>query len=207
MSTDAPHGRTNVTALLFGDLDRVEPPVAQPDGDAAELTEGVLHVFEKPSMLLDEIFGAEHTPLLLVARQNEDHLALSLTVTTGEREHGGDQNRHPSLHVERTSPPYLAVDQIASERRMCPLTRLSGHDIDVAIKQERRSASAAGDPSDEIWATLILRQELRLDTTRPENVGDELETSALVTRRIRRIELDQLTKQPCWIGDNTRLFV
>ena len=61
----------------------------------------------------------------------------------GDAHQRREEHRDAALHVERASPPHLAVDQVAAERRMSPLARVGRNDVDVAV-QEQAAARPLG---------------------------------------------------------------
>ena len=133
----------NETALLLGDLDRIERPSSGPLGESAELAERVADAVEVIGVLLDEVLRTELAACLLVAREREDQIARRLEPLGRDTKEGAEHHRDAALHVEGAPTPDLAVDELGVERRMCPLSRIRRHDVEVAVEQERRRRASA----------------------------------------------------------------
>ena len=67
----------------------------------------------------------------------------------------------PRLHVECAPAPDDAVDDLGRERRMRPLLARGGHDVDVAVEQQRRAAARAWQPRDEVRTLGVARVAAR----------------------------------------------
>ena len=95
-------------------------------------------------MLIDEIRGTDIAPGFLVAQQCEDDVAGWLEPFRNRAEEGGDEHRDAAFHVEGAPAPYVAIDQLAGERRVGPLLPVRGNDVDVAVEQKRRRVAPTG---------------------------------------------------------------
>src|SRR3954452_3738015 len=78
---------------------------------------------------------------------------------------------------------------------MPPLVWSSGHDIYVPVEQQRRSLPFASGTGGQVRAFGISSQESGFDGALFEGPRDELETGALVARRIGRVEPNQLPEE------------
>ena len=114
-------------------------------------------------MLVDEEPRAVLAPALLVARQHEDDVACWRLAVARHSEHGRDEHRHAALHVERAATPDLAVDELAGERRMAPLSGFGGNDVYVAVEEKRRCVPPSWDSRDKVRPAGVTSEESRLD--------------------------------------------
>src|SRR3954468_3063515 len=78
---------------------------------------------------------------------------------------------------------------------MPPLVCTRGHHIYVAVEEQRRSLPLAGETGDQVRAFGVSSQESGFDGALFEGPRDELETGALVARRIGRVEPNQLPEE------------
>jgi hypothetical protein len=65
----------------------------------------------------------------------------------------------------------------------------------VAVEEERRAAVPTAEPCDEVRAIGVAGVELALDTGLGKQGLDVLDARALVARRVRRVEPDEVAEQ------------
>jgi len=106
-----------------------------------------------------------------------------------------DEHRDAALHVERAAAPDDAVDELGAERRVRPLLPCGLDDVDVAVEQERRRVTGAGDACDEVRARVVAREDARLDAGVVEQLPHVGDARAFVAGRIRRVEPDQVAQE------------
>ena len=98
-----------------------------------------------------EVLGAEHHALLVDERGEHDATGERAGVghLLGGEEHGG----HAGLHVGRAPPVQPAVDDLGAERIDRPRAGVAlGHDVGVALEQQRGAGPAAVDRRRSRWA-------------------------------------------------------
>ena len=78
---------------------------------------------------------------------------------------------------------------------MSPLARVGRDHVHVAIEEERRRFSSAGDARDKVGPLGLEREVAMLDSGLLEQAADELDAGSLIARRIRRVEPDQRLEQ------------
>ena len=183
--------RADQTALFLGHLDRNEPAVAVPQRVAAELAQGMPHALEQIGVLLDEELHPGATAGLLVGGQRENDVAGRRGVGRGDAHQRRQENRDSTLHVEGASPPHLAVDQFAAERRMSPLARVGRNDVNVAVQEQRRSVPSTRDSCHEVGSRLLQREVPMVDSGLLEQPSGELDAGLFVARGARGVEPDQ----------------
>ncbi len=169
------HRRADQATLLLRDLDRDEPPAALPQRVAAELTQGVAYAAEQVCVLFDKELHAGVAARFLVAREREDDVAGGTGLRRRRPHQRRKQHRHAALHVKGASPPDLAVDQIATERRMSPLARVRRNNVDMAVQEKRRRLAPT------------LRHERRgwVDRPRPPGTGAGFRRARVARLRTR----------------------
>ena len=159
----ASHRRADQATLFLRDLDRNEPPAALPQRVAAELTQGVAYAAEQVCVLFDKELHAGVAARFFVAREREDDVAGGRGLRRRRPHQRRKQHRHAALHVKGASPPDLAVDQIATERRMSPLARVRRNNVDMAVEEKRWRLAPTLDTSNEIGSLVLDRQVPVLD--------------------------------------------
>lgn len=178
--------------LPLGDLDHVEAASSQMHGRASDLAEREADAVKELRMLLDEEARPDLAEVLFVAQDREDDVAGQVVRACGGGDERGDHHRHARLHVESATAPDLAVDEPRLEGRVRPALAVGRNDIDVAVQEQRRRVPAAAQPTDEVRARRVERVRLGREAGRLEHVADVLDARALVARRVRRVEADQL---------------
>ena len=84
---------------------------------------------------------------------------------------------------------------------MRPLLSGGGHDVHVAVQEERRAAVLTAQPRDEIRPVGVARVQFALDSRFGEQALDVLDARPLVARRVRRVERDEVAQQLDRIGN------
>src|SRR5207248_2469932 len=92
-------------------------------------------------------------------------------------------------------PPDEAVRYLCTERRLRPPLAGGRHHVDMPIEDEWRAAVRPWVPCDEIRATGRTLVALGLDAVRAQQALDERDARLLVSRRVRRVEADQIAQQ------------
>ena len=90
---------------------------------------------EEFSVVFDEHFRAEPATLLLVAGKRQDHIATGRLDTVCGAKQCQNKHRHPALHIESSATPHLTLDKVSRKRRVIPIFRVSGHNIDMTVQQ------------------------------------------------------------------------
>ena len=178
-----PHAqRVEAAALVLDDL----PGALVHDHVAAHL---VGHVLAQP-------LGADRRARLLVARRDHQQLARGRPPPgAAERARGCDLARDLSLHVQRASPPYVAIAQLARPRVDAPLRGIREHRVDVAQITEPRPVRRAAQPGNEVRPLVAHSQQLALEPGRLELATQELLGRSLVAGRVDSVEPDQPLEQ------------
>jgi hypothetical protein len=74
-------------------------------------------------------------------------------------------------------------------------------DVDVAVEKERRAAARPRQACDEVRTLRIARVELALDACRGQQPADVLDALALGSRRVRRVEAEQVAQELDRVGE------
>lgn len=134
--------------------------------------------------------GAGVATRLLVANQGQDYVAGEaglLLVSADERvHHHGDA----AFHVQGAAPPDVVILQAALEGRDIPGLRGSGHDVDVAIKQQGRRIASAGQAAEHVETVGIFAHQLGGNAGIGEDIPAVSGACGFVAGRVGGIEAD-----------------
>ena len=108
--------------------------------------------------------------------------------------------RYLTLHVERAASPHLAVSQLSPEGIRRPLRCVGKDDIRVREEEQGRPVAGAPHARDEVRAFRDARIELALHPAVLEVVAEKLGCGRLVSRRIGRIDANELLQELCDLG-------
>ena len=74
---------------------------------------------------------------LFVRRRGKDHIAIKRHPLSLEQEKYHELGGDHIFHIQRTAPPYVAVNQCAGEGRMRPVFWFDGDDIGMPKQHQR----------------------------------------------------------------------
>src|SRR6185436_12786168 len=191
----AAHRRLQPADLLLAELDRVEALARDLLGDPTRLSKGMPDAGKELGMLLDEELRAVVAAVLLVAEDDENHVARQLELASRSTQERRDVHRDGAFHVDGAASPNFPCDQIAAERGPCPGLARGRHDVDVTLEEERPALSLAVETCDEIRASRIFCIEPALDPSLSEQAAHELDALRFVAGRVRRVEPDQTLEE------------
>jgi hypothetical protein len=184
-------GHDHLATALLRDHDRIEPSSLQVLRLTASFTNPVPHAGEQLRVRVDDPPGSEDASGLFVREHGEDQVARCAATGVGTQR-GVHQHGDAALHVERPTTPQIAVDDLAAERAMAPVLVDRSDDVDVALKQKRRSLAATFDAGNEIrpaWLALVARV---FDMGVGEEPLDQLDRKVLLARRVGGVQPDQI---------------
>ncbi len=133
---------------------------------------------------------------LLVGHHDQHQVAGRDEALPFQRRERDGRRRDLALHVERSPPPHLAVDEVARPRVAVPLGGIGEHGVRVGEEREGRTV-AARDPRDEVRAMRLQSIELALDSILREVVAQQLRGDRLVPRRVHRVEPEKPLQELC----------
>ncbi len=107
-------------------------------GVPADLADGFRRAGEQLGTVVDDVAGAEVSPVLLVREEGDDQVALGALVGAKDVLQRRDDHGVHVLHVDRAAPPQHSVANDAAERIDSPVGGIGGNDIGVAVHDERR---------------------------------------------------------------------
>lgn len=117
---------------------------------------------EQVGVLADEERGSLRAAGLLSTGGGEDEVARRRRGSPRGTQHGGQDHGQPTLHVQGSATPDVPVDELARERRVPPHAR-RGHDVGMAVQQERGSCTATRNAGDDVRALVVHRDDARLE--------------------------------------------
>ncbi len=190
----ATEARPRPADLLLGDHDRVERAARERHREAAELADRVADAFEQLRVLAHQEACAEVAAGLLVAQHAQDQIPGRAPPGGGRPHERGHHHRHAALHVERPAAPHEAVVLLAAERIVRPAPGRRNH-VDVPLHQQRRRGTLAGQARDQVGTLGVRGDDPGLTAEAVEQPAHPLHALALVARRVRRVEAQQLREQ------------
>ena len=139
-------------------------------------------------MILQELFGTEHTPGLFVGHREVDDVAGIPLAGSNDLAERNQHRRGQVQHVDRTTTPHLVdavgrCDQLASERVVGPAVGVGGHDIGMGTQAQVGGvgvgALVAGDERDSAGFGL---EQLKVHAVALEFVAEQFGAADLVAR-------------------------
>jgi len=136
---------------LLGDLDRIEPPATDADGDTAGFVDRGRRG-QVLGMLGDEPARPREAAGFLIGGRGEEEIAPQARhrvrgrIAAGEPRLRGEKpedlelHRHEVLHVDRPAPVDVAVGDVARARVVRPAIRRRRHDVEMREQEEGRPA-------------------------------------------------------------------
>ena len=162
---------------------------------AADFADGVAHACEEFGVFVDEVTGAVATADLLVRQDEQQHVAGGRETLRVGAQAGGDHHGDAALHVQCAAAPDATVGDGAAEGRMRPVLADGGDDVDVAVEQERRRLTCAGQTRQQVEAGVVPGQYLKVDVLLRQQAGDVVHAVGLVAGRVGGIETQELLQQ------------
>ena len=116
-------------------------------------------------MVLGHPLGAPHTTRLFISNAEIDEVAFGAKAFVGELTENDGHRGGEIEHVDRASPPDLAVDDLCSKRVVRPTVDIDRDDVGMAHQAQRRSVRIrSGDSSNHRVAAWTRRVGLDVDT-------------------------------------------
>ncbi len=128
-----------------------------------------------------------------VRGRHEDDVPLQRTAFGVQREEGLQMEDPARLGVEGPAAVHVAVPDLATERIHRPVIVVRRDDVDVVQEQDRRLVAPL-EPRPDVAPARRRLGGLVVDSGSIEDLREELDTSGLVARRVRRIDADVLLK-------------